>query len=87
MEWYIYIISYGEPDRDTFCRKQKRKEIKETKLALHNTELRLEETVASLVFPWMITSSGRNLKHVKKLRSKCFVGLAKLKRVAKLKGL
>ena len=64
-----------------FGRKHRKREISETKLVLNNVELHPEQSVV-----YLGVTLDDQLKwndHIMKLRSKCFGGLAKLRRLCK----
>lgn len=84
MDWYRQnklIVNVEKTHLMVIGRRYRKMEINEAKLVLQDVELRPEQTVSYLgvslddQFKWK--------DHVKKIRSKCFMGLAKLRRVCK----
>ena len=68
------IVNLKQTHLMVFGRKQRKKEISETKLVLNNIELQPEQSVVYL---------GGMTMHVMKLSCKCFGGLAKLRQLCR----
>ena len=84
LDWYRQnrlIVNLKKTHLMVFGRKHRKNEISGTKLVLNNIELQPEQSVV-----YLGVTLDDQLKwddHVTKLRSKCFGGLAKLKRLCK----
>ena len=82
LDWYRQnqlIVNLKKTHLMVFGRKHRKREISETKLVLNNVELHPEQSVV-----YLGVTLDDQLKwndHIMKLRSKCFGGLAKLRRL------
>ena len=84
MDWYRQnklIVNVEKTHLMVIGRRYRKMEINEAKLVLQDVELRPEQTVTYLGIS--LDDQFKWKDHVKKIRSKCFMGLAKLRRMCK----